>query len=100
MMQRRLAWDDAKARVNLAKHGIGFAEAALVFDDPLHLSVLDRVENGEPRWQTVGTVGGVVVILVAHTVAEGDEDGTPVETIRIISARKATRRERRRYEEG
>jgi len=56
----------------------------------------DRVEGGEYRWQTIGAVEGVVVILVAHT-AEEDADGT--EIIHIISARAATRAERKRYEQ-
>lgn len=93
----RLEWDPAKAAANLAKHGVAFEDAALVFDDPLHRSRQDRHENGEERWQTLGLVAGVLLLLVAHTAGE-DEDGGDV--IRIISARKATRRERREYEQG
>ncbi|WP_099143080.1 BrnT family toxin [Xenorhabdus kozodoii] len=89
-------WDSVKAETNFRKHGIRFEEAALVFDDPFHLSVKDRFENGEYRWQTIGTVKGYVVVLVAHTIRF--EDGT--EIIRIISARKAERNERKRYEHG
>ena len=68
----------------------------LVFsDDPCHLSVSGSgAENGEFRWQTIGLVQGVIVILVAHTVRFESGD----EIIRIISARKADRKERRRYE--
>ena len=66
-----------------------------MFDDPLHVSRQDRVENGEQRWQTVGMAGGVL-LLVAHTWLD-DADGE--EHIRIISARRATSHERRRYEE-
>ena len=54
----------------------------------------DRIENGEERWQTIGVVDGIVMLLVAHTVREQDD----VEVIRIISARRADRKERRRYE--
>ncbi len=68
----------------------------MVFDDPYHLSVQDRYENGEFRWQTIGLVQGLLVILVAHTVRF--ESGG--EIIRIISARKADRKERSRYEHG
>ena len=71
--------------------------AQLVFDDPLHVSRQDRVEQGEPRWQTIGMVGGVVLLLVAHTWYEGDNDE---EHIRIISARLATKLERKVYEQG
>ncbi len=52
------------------------------------------------RWQTIGSVCGVTVLLVAHTVTEEDTDGTLVETIRIISARRATTRERERERES
>lgn len=67
-----------------------------MFDDPQHLSQQDRIENGEYRWQTIGLVHGIVVILVAHTIRF--ESGN--EIIRIISARKADRKERSRYEHG
>lgn len=89
-------WDVVKAASNYRKHGIRFEEAARVFDDPFHLSVQERYENGEYRWQSIGTVRGCVVVVVAHTTRF--EDGT--EIIRIISARKAERREQRGYEHG
>ncbi|HGV9010944.1 TPA: BrnT family toxin [Salmonella enterica subsp. enterica serovar Typhimurium] len=73
-----------------------FEDAVLVFDDPRHLSRQERYENGEYRWQTLGLVHGIVVILVAHSVRF--ESG--FEVIRIISARKADRKERNRYEHG
>jgi len=66
--------------------------------DPLHLSVQDRIEDGELRWQTVGAVQGFVILVVAHTFTEDQADGGSVEIIRIISARRATPREKRRYE--
>jgi len=89
-------WDDPKNRANQRKHGISFETAKLVFDDPLHVSVQDREVDGEARWQTIGIVGGIHVLLVAHTV-DREED---TELIRILSARKATRRERRIYAQG
>jgi uncharacterized DUF497 family protein len=89
-------WDPNKSRANLRKHGISFEAASLVFDDPNHLSVQDRFEEAEERWQTLGLAGGTTILIVAHTVAEEDDE----EVIRIISARKATPRERRRYHEG
>ncbi len=95
----RFEWDEAKDLSNQRKHdGVSFEEARQVFRDPLHISVQDRVEGGEQRWQTVGAVGGFVILVVAHTVTEEDADGGSVEVIRIISARRATPRERRRYE--
>lgn len=91
-------WDEGKNRSNLRKHGVSFEEASRVFRDPLHLTVQDRVENGERRWRTVGLVGGFLLLVVAHTVSEEDAGGGIVEVIRIVSARRATRSERRRYE--
>lgn len=96
-MERDFEWDEQKAQSNFRKHGIRFEEAALVFDDPLAVSTQDRIEGGERRWQTLGMVGGCLLLLVAHTVRH-ETDGT--EIIRIISARRADRKERRRYEHG
>ncbi|HEX4074858.1 MAG TPA: BrnT family toxin [Candidatus Acidoferrales bacterium] len=92
----KFAWDEEKNRRNLAKHKVSFETAQLVFKDPRALSRLDRVEDGEERWQTLGLVEGIAVLLVAHTYR--DDDGE--ESIRIISARKATARERMVYEQG
>jgi hypothetical protein len=89
----RFEWDEAKNRQNLAKHGINFETATLVFEDPYVLSDLDRVVDDEERWQTIGTIG-VLIVLVAHLW--WDEDGE--EVIRLISARKASSAERRSYE--
>lgn len=91
------SWDEAKSRGNLRKHGVSFEAAKLVFDDPLHLTRRDRVENGEQRWQTIGLAGGVVLLLVAHAVYE---EANGQEHIRIISARRATKLERKIYEQG
>ena len=91
------SWDEAKNANNRRKHGIGFEAAQLVFNDPLHLTRQDRIENGEQRWQTIGLVGNVVLILVAHTWHD-TEDGS--DHIRIISARRATTLERKMYEQN
>jgi uncharacterized protein len=80
----------------LQKHGLDFATASLVFDDPFALSIQDRFENNEERWQTLGVVGGIVIILVAHTMDTNADE----EVIRIISARKATKNEREKYEKA
>ena len=92
----RFIWDEDKNCRNRAKHKISFETASLVFDDPRAISIVERVEDGEERWQTLGLAAGIVVLLVAHTYFE--EGGE--EVIRIISARKATPRERRVYEEN
>ena len=95
----RFEWDEAKNVSNQRKHdGVSFEEAVWVFQDPLHVSVQDRIEDGEQRWQTVGAVQGVMILVVAHTATEADAEGGSVEIIRLISARRATPRERRRYE--
>ncbi len=88
----RFEWDEEKNRSNGAKHKVGFKTAISVFDDPLALSIQDRVVDGEERWQTSGMIDGVILI-VAHTWRDDDGD----EAIRIISARKATGKERRAY---
>jgi uncharacterized DUF497 family protein len=93
----QFTWDERKNRINQQKHGMSFETAVLVFDDVHQVSRQERTVDGESRWQTIGMVNEIYVLLVAHTVSEnGDE-----EVIRIISARKATPRERRVYaEEG
>jgi uncharacterized protein len=95
----RFEWDEAKNRANQRKHSVRFEEASQVFRDPLYVSVRDRIEGGEQRWQTLGIVGDLLLLTVAHAFREEYEQGTPIEVIRIISARRATPKERRRYEE-
>ncbi|WP_245525123.1 BrnT family toxin [Mesorhizobium sp. M8A.F.Ca.ET.165.01.1.1] len=91
----RFEWDLEKARRNLAKHGVAFDLAQKVFDDPLHLIVPDRFEDGEQRWHAIGMVKTVVVLLVVHTYPDREAE----ERVRIVGARKATPHERRRYEQ-
>jgi uncharacterized DUF497 family protein len=92
----RFEWDETKAKANARKHGVRFEDAMLVFADPFALVEQDRSEGGELRWQTLGLVGGIVLLLVAHTV-RNEQEG---EIIRIISARKAVRKECKRYDEN
>jgi len=89
----RFEWDEIKDHRNLGKHKISFETAKLVFDDVLALNLQDRVVEGEERWQILGMIKGVVVV-VAYTYREEGEDLVT----RIISARKATSAERRAYE--
>jgi uncharacterized DUF497 family protein len=93
----RWIWDPAKNRRNKRDHGVSLDTASLVFEDRLAASRLDPTTE-EERWQTVGTVGNVVLFVV-HTEPQPDR-ATGELTGRIISARKATSRERRAYEEG
>ena len=92
----RFVWDEKKSRLNLAEHRISFETAALVFEDLHSISHFDRMKDEEERWQTLGVAGGAAVLLVAHS----DYEESGEEVIRIISARKATPRERKIYEEG
>ena len=89
-------WDPQKNERNRKKHRIPFEEAQEVFDDPFHLSVLDRrFTYFEERWITVGQTGRRRVAVAAHVYF--DADGA--EVVRITSAREATAYERRQYEE-
>jgi uncharacterized DUF497 family protein len=88
-------WDERKNRSNRRKHGISFETATWVFLDPLHITRQDRIVEGEERWQSIGRVGGVLLVLVAYSVVD-DKD----EVLCIISARRATRQEPIEYEEA
>lgn len=89
-------WDPDKNRVNLAKHGIDFELAALVFADPQVILREDRVdETGERRWHAIGLAAGMEPIVVVVHVYREANDGE--EIIRIISARKALKNECRAY---
>lgn len=88
-------WNDEKARLNLKKHRVAFEDAVRAFFDPWAITIQDRFEDGEERWQTIGLVDGVRLLLVAHTIR--DDNGR--ELIRIISARRAEPHERRRYDQ-
>ena len=92
----RFERDPAKARANRRKHGVTFEVARKVFEDPFAYFEPDHAATGEIRWKAIGLVGGLVLLLVVHTVREKDGD----EIIRLISARRATRKERQRYGEA
>ena len=84
-------WDSRKARSNLAKHGVGFQEASTIFGDPLSLTIPDPEHSlSEERYITVGRAFSGKLLVVVHT-ERGDN-------IRIVSARRASRRERKFYE--
>jgi uncharacterized DUF497 family protein len=92
----RWIWDPEKAAANRIKHGLSFETAVLVFDDPFHASKPDPHPDGD-RWQTIGLVGSVLLIVI-HTRPESDSEADEA-VGRVISARKATARERKVYEE-
>ncbi len=86
-------WDENKAKINLQKHDVSFKEAATVFGDPLSLTIRDPLHSiKEERFVILGYSYKNRLLVVMHT-EQGDN-------IRIISARRATRRERRAYEKG
>ena len=89
----RIEWDRAKNEINQARHGIDFETAQLVFDDPCCVTFVERVTDGEERWHAIGSIENIIVLVVVHTWREEASD----EVVRIISARPATRRERKLY---
>jgi len=93
-----IGWDPVKAQANVKKHGVSFAEAATVLLDPLALTVFDAAHSrGEERWFTLGSSSAGRLLAVAHTYRSLGPDSAEA---RIISAREATRKERRQYEEN
>lgn len=89
----KFEWDPAKSEANLKKHGISFHEASTVFGDPLALTFSDPDHSvGEQRFLTFGLSRLDQLLVVVHTERR--------KTTRIISARRATRQERKIYEDG
>ena len=85
-------WDGRKESANRRKHGVGFAEAATVFGDPLSITIPDLAHDvDEDRFVIIGRSRERTLLVVVHTIRE--------ERIRLISARAATKHERRQYEE-
>lgn len=84
-------WDDRKAASNLKKHGVSFEEAITSLADPRAVTAPDVVEHG--RWITIGVSALLKVLFVVHT------ESLPHSRVRIISARKASPAQRRKYDE-
>lgn len=84
-------WDAAKAKANMAKHGLRFETAAEVFFDPF-LRVVDATDDDESREAVIGYDDGGQLLFVVHVEPVADR-------VRMISARRATREERRTYED-
>src|SRR5437879_643862 len=91
----RVEWDEEKNEANRAKHGIDFETAKLVFEDPYCITFVERIIGGEQRWHALGWIEDVITAVVVHTYREEGSD----ELIRIISARGATRKEKKLYVE-
>ncbi len=89
----RIEWSPRKNRVNVLKHGVDFEEAKTVFEDPLQLTVSDPDHSAiEKRYVTIGISDRNRLLIMAHTIED--------DRIRIITARRPTRSERKDYEEG
>lgn len=88
-MEDKFEWDDAKNARNRKDHGISFEEAIAIFDGPTLTAIDDRFDYGEVREVSLGFLGEAVVLSVTHTDRENRK--------RLISARKATRSERRMF---
>lgn len=94
-MQYNFEWDPAKAKANYRRHKVRFERAVEVFMDQLMLSLFDEAHSqGEERWVTIGKDRGGVPLVVVHTFREIDADNC---AIRIISARRATKKEAKQY---
>lgn len=83
-------WDEPKNEANIAKHGVSFAYAALIFEGKVLSWIDDRIDYGEIREISIGAIENVVILVVVHTERDG--------RLRIISARSASQKERARYE--
>lgn len=96
-MRYTFEWDSNKARENLRKHKVSFDRAAEVFVDPLAISIVDEEHSEEEeRWVSLGMDRRGSILVLIHTFSEVSTDES---RIRIISARKATKREARHYKE-
>lgn len=88
----RVTWDPTKARENLRRHGVDFADAAVALEDTNALTAEDS-DHAEQRFKTLCMDPYLNILLVVHAYQEDDE-------VRIISARKANRAQQKRYGEG
>ena len=86
-------WDEKKNNENITKHGLDFADALQVFENPLLAKLDDREDYGEDRWIGISMMSNGIIVVIVFTEKEQ-------ETIRIISMRKATKNERTRYEKA
>ena len=96
-MRYYFEWDPAKANQNILEHKVRFQRAAEVFKDPHAISIFDDEHSqDEDRWITIGKDNIGILLVVSHTFRKIEEESC---RIRIISSRKATKNERKQYEE-
>lgn len=92
----KFEWDPSKESINIKKHGVSFEQAAYVFADQFSLSMFDdEHSNQEDRWIILGKSNNETILLVVHTFRNNDNE----EIVRIISARKATKKEEKTYQQ-
>jgi len=92
----KFIWDLQKDKTNKQKHKVSFNQASYIFADKYALTIYDsKHSEDEERWITLGAANNNVILVVVHTYRE--QDG--IEYIRIISARKATKNEKKQYME-
>ncbi len=93
----KFIWDPAKEKINIRKHKMSFTESCYVFADQYSLSLFDEQHSeDEDRWITLGQTPNGKIFTVVHTFSKMAE----IEVIRIISSRKTTKKEARKYLEG
>lgn len=92
ILESRFEWDDNKNLANIEKHGVSFVTACRILEGPVWTANDDRLDYGEVREISIGRMGPAIVLCVAHTARNG--------VTRIISARAASRRERKRFEDA
>ena len=96
-MRYDFEWDTSKAKLNIEKHGVVFQRAATIFKDPYAISIFDDEHSeNEDRWITIGMDSGGILLVVSHTFRRVGES---LCHIRIISSRKAIKKEKKQYEE-
>ena len=96
-MQYNFEWDKNKAKENIKKHKVNFENAATIFKDPRQISLFDEWHsNKEDRWVTIGLSENGSLLVVHHTYNQIDNETA---SIRIISSRKATKKEKQYYME-
>jgi hypothetical protein len=88
----KVVWDPLRAKLNFAKHAVRFSDAEVALCDPFGLTREDEPSEGEQRFVTIGADSSGKIVVVVYTYRG--------ESIRLISSRKATKRERAQYEKG
>lgn len=85
-------WDEKKNKINIQKHGINFTDVQEMFDHPMLTAIDVRRDYGEDRWVGIGILQNIIAVIIFTEVDDN--------TIRIISVRKATKNERKKFEKA